>query len=316
MEVWGGNRAVDSGVVMAGLDAWVYSRPFHGAAEGGDVHYVSSCATGRINRLLLADVSGHGADVGRIGAALRGLMRRYVNYVDPCRFVGEMNRRFAVLAPAGQFATAVVTTFYAPTNELTVCNAGHPTPLLYRAARRQWTPLTERDAADEATAPEAGVRNIPLGIDDAVRYEPFTVRLKVGDLVLCFTDSLTESRGPDRAPLGERGLLNVVRGLGAAAAADPSALVPALLAAVEALCAGNLAGDDVTVLLFRPNGLGRGVPLWDKLLAPWRVLRAAAAAAMAREPLPLPELSVAHLGGAVRARLGRRRRDAGREGAA
>src|SRR5687768_18611008 len=56
----GGNQPADSGVVMAGLDAWVYCRPYHGAAAGGDVYYVSSCATGRITRLLVADVSGHG----------------------------------------------------------------------------------------------------------------------------------------------------------------------------------------------------------------------------------------------------------------
>src|SRR5205814_3709017 len=46
MEVWGGNQVVDSGVVMAGLDAWVYSRPVNDDEGGGDVHYVSSCAAG------------------------------------------------------------------------------------------------------------------------------------------------------------------------------------------------------------------------------------------------------------------------------
>ena len=56
MEVWGGNQSVDSGVVMAGLDAWVYCRPYAAvgadapAAAGGDVYFVSSCATGRIAR--------------------------------------------------------------------------------------------------------------------------------------------------------------------------------------------------------------------------------------------------------------------------
>ena len=47
MEVWGGNQPADSGVIMPGLDAWVYSRPHGEATAGGDVHYVSSCATGR-----------------------------------------------------------------------------------------------------------------------------------------------------------------------------------------------------------------------------------------------------------------------------
>src|SRR6188474_3793463 len=50
MEVWGGNQGVDTGVQMAGLDAWIYSRPYGKASAGGDVYYVSSCATGRITR--------------------------------------------------------------------------------------------------------------------------------------------------------------------------------------------------------------------------------------------------------------------------
>ena len=65
MEIWGGNQMVDNHVVMPGLDAWVYSRPYGQAAAGGDVHYVSSCATGRITRLLIADVSGHGSQVAQ-----------------------------------------------------------------------------------------------------------------------------------------------------------------------------------------------------------------------------------------------------------
>ena len=59
MEVWGGNQPTDAGVSMAGLDAWVRCQPWHGASGGGDVYYVSSCATGRITRLLVADGYNH-----------------------------------------------------------------------------------------------------------------------------------------------------------------------------------------------------------------------------------------------------------------
>ena len=91
MEVWGGNRAVDNGVVMPGLDAWIYSRPYEGDS-GGDVHYLSNCASGRITRMLVADVSGHGARVASIAANLRGLMRRYINYLDQTRFIEALHR--------------------------------------------------------------------------------------------------------------------------------------------------------------------------------------------------------------------------------
>ena len=81
MEVWGGNHAIDRGFQTAGLTIWIYSRPFGQAEGGGDVYYLSSCASGRITRMLLADVSGHGQSVAQFAAQLRDLMRRNVAQV-------------------------------------------------------------------------------------------------------------------------------------------------------------------------------------------------------------------------------------------
>src|SRR6202162_6757168 len=87
MEVWGGSQLTTRGVEMGGLDAWVYSKPFGDAERGGDVYFASSCATGRITRLLLADVAGHGTSVASTAANLRTLMRRFVNRLDQTEFV-------------------------------------------------------------------------------------------------------------------------------------------------------------------------------------------------------------------------------------
>src|SRR2546428_5497803 len=79
MEVWSGSQLTERSVEFGGLDAWVYSKPFGNAQRSGDVYYASSCATGRITRLLLADVAGHGTSVAAAAADLRLLMRRFVN---------------------------------------------------------------------------------------------------------------------------------------------------------------------------------------------------------------------------------------------
>jgi sigma-B regulation protein RsbU (phosphoserine phosphatase) len=110
----GGNQAADNGVTMAGLDVWVYSKPYGESADGGDVCYVSSCATNRILRLLVADVSGHGKAVQDLAIELRRLMRRHVNHIDQNQFVRSMNEVFAALSEEGIFATAIVSTFLAP----------------------------------------------------------------------------------------------------------------------------------------------------------------------------------------------------------
>src|SRR6195256_2902312 len=137
MEVWGGSQLTTRGVAFGGLDAWVYSKPYGNARHGGDVYYASSCATGRISRLLLADVSGHGTPVAATAADLRTLIRRFLNRLDQSEFVRLLNQQFIALSQSATFATAVVTTFFAPSRRLTVCNAGHPRPFLYRAAERQ-----------------------------------------------------------------------------------------------------------------------------------------------------------------------------------
>ena len=306
MEVWGGNQVVDHGVNMAGLDAWIYSRPFGEASGGGDVHYVSSCASGRITRLLLADVSGHGQSVSEIAAQLRALMYQNVNYLDQTRLVRAMNRQFIEMSKDNCFATAIVTTFFAPTNDLSLSNAGHPPPLLYRAARKEWIFLDSESGRarkefkrqeSEIKNPDDVPSNIPLGIMELAGYEKFGIRLKVGDLVLCYTDSLPESRETDGTLLGQEGLLRIVREIGTT---DPPTFIPALLDAIRSRAAGNLTEDDVTALLFRPNGMVPRVPMGERLKAPLRVVGGMVGSLRRRDrPIPWPEMSLPNIGGAM-----------------
>ena len=57
MEVWGGNHYSYNAFEMPGLRVWLFSRPHANARTGGDVCSLLSCASGRITRLLLADVT-------------------------------------------------------------------------------------------------------------------------------------------------------------------------------------------------------------------------------------------------------------------
>jgi serine phosphatase RsbU (regulator of sigma subunit) len=129
------------------------------------VHYVSACAAGQVVRILVADVSGHGAKVGEAADGLRRLMRRLVNDHDQRRLVRNLNREFAAAAAKAtatvaapfRFATAVALTFDSRTRRLLACNAGHPPPLWYRAADRSWTLLQSPTPGDDAG-------NVPVGV--------------------------------------------------------------------------------------------------------------------------------------------------------
>jgi phosphoserine phosphatase RsbU/P len=263
MEVWGGSQLTARGVVFGGLDAWVYSKPHGKTRRGGDVYYASSCAAGRISRLLLADVSGHGTSVAAIAADLRLLMRRFVNRWDQKEFVRLLNEQFSALSTKGTYASAIVSTFFASTRRLVLCNAGHPRPILYRVSQKEWSLM-----GHEGPPHLPGPLNLPLGLMSITEYEHFDVELELGDCVLTYTDALIESSDADGEMLGEEGVLRILKLLGDV---KPEKLIDALLGEIAERYPENLSNDDVTLLIVRANGAAQSFTLGDKMRAAARM---------------------------------------------
>jgi phosphoserine phosphatase RsbU/P len=300
MEVWGGSQLTSSGVELDGLDVWVYSKPFGQANRGGDVYYVSSCASGRISRLLLADVSGHGKSVASTAADLRTLMRRFVNHLDQKIFVRLLNEQFTALSGAGSFSTAVVSTFFAPTRRLSLCNAGHPRPLLFRASESRWSFLGRQDDNSEKTGPS----NIPLGIFQLTDYEHLDIELDPGDCLLNYTDALIESCDADGEMLGEEGLLRILNLLGDLPA---DKIIASLLQEIAGRFPENLSADDVTLLIARASGRSLQFSFREKVDAIGRFLKTLLRSLNPRaDRPPFPDLNLANIGGAIIPALSRR----------
>src|SRR5258708_29579113 len=140
--------------------------------------------------------------------------------------------------------------------------------------------------------------NLPLGIVDLADYQTFDVPLKKGDLVLCYTDSLVESYGADGEMLGHEGLMEIVRTV--PVGEQPKEFMAALLAAGTARCKDNLTNDDVTVLLFRPNGTGRHPGLWRQVVALTKMTgKVARSFGRGGEPVPWPDFKLPNVGGLV-----------------
>ncbi len=327
MEVWGGNREADTGVQAQGLDAWVYSRPYQpetdppaeGGPEraGGDIYYLTSCATGRITRMLVADVSGHGEAVAEAARSLRRLLGQYANYVDQRRFVSALNRRFGDIGGAemGLFATGIFATYFSPSDELSVCSAGHPPALRWSVRDGSWTAL-------EAARSGGGPGNLPLGVLDTTAYAQSAITLDEGDAVLFYTDAINEASDPGGAQLGVEGLTRLINGIDAK---PGDGFTRALLAGVDRyrrtgeIGPGPASGgdepgafdDDVTLVLVRRNAhkprpsVGLGLTAGGRLLT-------GAARSIARGVAPsIPEISVRALGGAFIPGLNGRGRDPG-----
>lgn len=246
MEIWGGIEPVESSVRTPGLDLWVYSRPFEGDEEGGDVHYVTLCGGGLITRIVVADVSGHGSSVAGFSSKLRSLLRKNINHKDQSRLVERLNQEFAEMARLRRFATAVMATYLTSTDELSISNAGHPRPLHFRAAEGTWSALVQDNGGG------ARYENLPLGLDEETRYGAARLKLGRGDLVVFYTDALVEAADETGQLLGESGLLEAARGLDTSAC-SPASIGTALLEAVARHRGQRPAEDDVTLVILHHN---------------------------------------------------------------
>lgn len=263
MEIWGGNTAVSTSATMPGIDIGVYSRPAAGDPFGGDMYYLSNCGAGAIGRIVVADMCGHGEAVAPASRVLRDLMRRHINTPDQSRLARALSDEILSQSVGRTgFATAVLATYYAPSSHLILVNAGHPPPLIHRAADGTWDTI-EPDRCDI----DAGqsLRNLPLGIVDGTLYEQFAVRLGPDDTVVFYTDSLPEAGRPGGGMLGVDGLLEAARRLDPrrahAAGERPGEharrLAERLVHEVDRVSSpGELEKDDTTVIVLdhqRPN---------------------------------------------------------------
>jgi serine phosphatase RsbU (regulator of sigma subunit) len=247
MEIWGGIEPVERAVSTPGLDLWVFSQPFQGDAQGGDVYYVTLCGGGVITRIVVADVSGHGSSAAAFSTSLRSILRRNINQKSQKRLVERLNRQFAEMAGMRRFATALVITYLASRDRLSVCNAGHPRPLFYRAKDGQWSLFSQHEGNGD------GASNLPLGLDEQTSYQSFELDLGRGDLVVFYTDALIEAADRSGKLLGETGLLEVTRGFDVESS-SPGALGRRLLEAVAHHRDRKSAEDDVTLVVLRHNG--------------------------------------------------------------
>lgn len=262
MEIWGGNREIDQSFEAPGVDIHVYSRPYmQSKTGGGDIYYLTSCASGRISRFLLADVSGHGATAARIATSLRDMLRNNVNRISQEKFVTQMNREFGQLSAEDGFATAVVATFFQPTRSLDISLAGHPNPFYYQSDSQSWSMLVTQQE-------EQGLQNLPLGIHDDSHYPGDRMKTVVGDMFLLYSDAFIESVDEQNQMLGTKGLLDL---LNQAGPLKPSEVVSFLVTQVKKLSEENLKQDDATLVL------GHCTPsktrFVDNLVAPFRLFK-------------------------------------------
>ena len=267
MEIWKGNRFIEQNVNSAGIQAWVFSHPFQGDQQGGDIHYLSLCVGGIVTRIVLADVAGHGDRVAQTSKVLLNLLRKFMNTKKQDRLVAELNRHFTETDEKDGFATAIVATYLSHKSILLLTNAGHPRPLIYKQSRGCWEfldlPTTDKGLGD----------NYPFGLDESTRYEHFVLKIEPDDWLLLYTDAYTESCDLEDNILGESGLLDLVKQL--PLSLPVSQFGRELNRLLGSSCEQWLNDDDTTLIAIRFTNHRRSPSVVEKLVGYWRVLQGA-----------------------------------------
>jgi phosphoserine phosphatase RsbU/P len=203
-------------------------------AVGGDFFDYVDVATNRFG-FILGDVAGKGSPAALLASAVLGMFSAEATYQSsPAPLITRLNHGLFRRAIESRF----LTTFYGilgVDGVFTYCNAGHNPPLLVSAS---------------------GIRRLEtgglvLGLFEHAAFEEETVTLEPGDLIIAFSDGVTEAMNPDNEEFTDDRLLACAT---AHCGEAPQQIMNALLADVQTFCAGATQSDDVTVVMVRYNG--------------------------------------------------------------
>jgi sigma-B regulation protein RsbU (phosphoserine phosphatase) len=212
---------------------------------GGDFYDVLPLIGDPEGRVIvtIGDVAGKGSPAALLMALLLAVLRTLVDESLEARaLVARLNTQICRHSPGSRFITLFYGVYTPATGALTYVNAGQNPPLLRRA---------------DGSIERLGGTGIALGMFEGSTYEAVETVVRQGDLLVLYSDGITEAENPAGEPFEESGL---ERFLAARGGESPAALAPAILGAVEAHARDSRFTDDLTVLILK-RGIGRSAGL-------------------------------------------------------
>jgi serine phosphatase RsbU (regulator of sigma subunit) len=202
---------------------------------GGDFYDILTMNDGRVV-IALGDVAGKGSPAALLMALLLAMLRTLVDEdLDAARLVTRLNAQVLRHSPRSRFITLFYGVYDPRTGVLEFVNAGHLPPVLRRASGQI-----------EQIGAESG--GLALGMFEDAQYHPASVTIAPGDLLVLYSDGITEAENSAGRPFDETGLETV---LTAQSERDPEHIGRAILAAVEAHAGEVKLADDLTALVMK-----------------------------------------------------------------
>src|SRR5580698_1175687 len=200
---------------------------------GGDYYDFFPYGSSRI-AMVLGDVSGKGMPASLL---MMGLQARVQVLIEEPKSLAEvmtrLNRITSASCPSNRFISLFFCILDGDTGDLTFCNAGHNPPLIVRA-----------NGSYEQLKGGGPV----LGILSFVQYQEFHAKLDEGDVLVIYSDGVTEANNPAGDEFEIEGLAEAVipdRNQPAAA------IIAGINRAVAAYTAGAPPADDITLIVAR-----------------------------------------------------------------
>jgi sigma-B regulation protein RsbU (phosphoserine phosphatase) len=218
--------------VIPGFDIAAFNRPAQ--IIGGD-YFDFLTFRDDAPGLVIADVSGHGVSAEMLMTSLQTAFHTLAPEHDsPLTVLERINRLYIHNINFATFVTAFFGRLNLSTRELTYANAGHNPALLYKSKHQETVWLQPTGAA--------------IGLQEAFNIQPRTVELAGGDILLLYTDGLTEAVNPRKEEFGPARLEAVIRqnsGLPA------DGLIERVQQAVTGFAEGRPLADDVTMVVYK-----------------------------------------------------------------
>jgi serine phosphatase RsbU (regulator of sigma subunit) len=215
-------------------DGWEFYASYESAqAVGGDYYDAMMLDSGKIC-LSFGDVAGKGVPGALIMSRIASCVQNTMSFVEDVEAAGTaINNHMCANMVEGRFVTYLLAVIDLDTNEMTLLNAGHMSPMI----------LKPGGAIDEFEEDSIG---LPIGVMEDYPYEVVRRVIEPGETIVFFTDGVDEAMNPD----GDLYTLERMREFIANSSSKADELGRALLADVRAHANGRPQNDDITIMTF------------------------------------------------------------------
>ena len=198
----------------------------------GDLYDFLSYGTQQLG-VALGDVSGKGSAAALYGAVATGILRSLSPHkLQPAELLHQLNQLVCDRRIDGRYMTICFATWQKARRKLRVANAGQTQPFLWKDGRVEHVKLN----------------GFPIGIFDDVTYDEWSVTLNSGDILVFYSDGITEASSRDGKLFGTSRLKTLI---GENTHLSSAELADRMLEAVQEFTQGGAITDDRTLVVMK-----------------------------------------------------------------